>query len=321
MQTIQTIDSHTGGEPTRIVVAGGPELGDGPLTDRVARFRDENDHIRSAIIHEPRGSEVLVGGLLVPPHEQDCDFGVIFFNNTGYLGMCGHGTIGLMVTLAFQNRIPAGKCRIDTPAGVVEAEMLDDHRVRVQNVESWLYRRAVPVDIPGHGTVTGDIAWGGNWFYLSEDHGQSLSSGNSAALTAFGLRVRAALEAAEITGAGGGVIDHIELCGAPEHPDSNCRNFVLCPGGAWDRSPCGTGTSARLACLAAEQQLAAGDTWRQESILGSVFEGSWQPSEATATAAAGPVITPTIIGAAWVTGETSLLLDPSDPFRFGIPAG
>lgn len=321
MQRIHTIDSHTGGEPTRIVIEGGPDLGHGPLRDRVRRFREQHDHVRAAIINEPRGSDVLVGGLIVPPHQTDCDIGVIFFNNTGYLSMCGHGTIGLMVTLAWQNRISAGICRIDTPVGVVEAELLDHHTVRLQNVPSWRYRTGVVVDVPGHGPVTGDIAWGGNWFFLVGDHGQNLSAGNSAALTAFGLRIRAALEAAGITGANNELIDHIEMFGAPQHADSSCRNFVLCPGGAWDRSPCGTGTSARLACLAADNRLQPGETWHQESIIGSVFAGSWQPSEDTAEQAQGPVIIPSITGSAWVTAENHLLLDETDPFRYGLPTG
>ncbi|MEY3176032.1 MAG: hypothetical protein RLZZ436_3946 [Planctomycetota bacterium] len=319
MQSLRVIDSHTGGEPTRVIIENGPNPGLGTMSERLAVLRDRYDDVRSAVINEPRGSDVLVGALLCEPHTPGCDVGVIFFNNTGYLGMCGHGTIGLMVTLRHMGRVKPGLCRIDTPVGVVTAELLDDHRVSLRNVPAWRYRRAVTVDVPGHGPVTGDIAWGGNWFYLVSNHGQELSVGRWRELSDFTLQIRAALEAAGITGAGGGVIDHIELFGPPSsglHADS--RNFVMCPGGAWDRSPCGTGTSAKLACLAADGRLAAGEIWRQESLVGSVFTGCWEPVNEQVPEAEGPVISPTITGSAWITAESTLLLDDSDPFRSGI---
>lgn len=318
MRLIEVVDSHTGGEPTRVIVANGPELGDGPLSQRLAVFRSRFDDLRSAVINEPRGSDVLVGALLCEPHEPGCDVGVIFFNNAGYLGMCGHGTIGLMVTLRHLGRVRPGICRIDTPVGVVSAELLDDHRVSLRNVASWRYRRAVTVEVPGHGPVTGDIAWGGNWFYLVSSHGRQLEPQAWRELSDFTLQIRAALEAAGITGAGGGVIDHIELFGAASGAHADSRNFVMCPGGAWDRSPCGTGTSAKLACLAADGRLAAGAVWRQESLVGSVFDGSWELSAERIADADGPVILPTITGSAWITAESRLLLDDSDPFRSGI---
>lgn len=319
MQSLRVIDSHTGGEPTRVIIENGPNPGLGTMSERLAVLRDRYDDVRSAVINEPRGSDVLVGALLCEPHTPGCDVGVIFFNNAGYLGMCGHGTIGLMVTLRHMGRVKPGLCRIDTPVGVVTAELLDDHRVSLRNVPAWRYRRAVTVDVPGHGPVTGDIAWGGNWFYLVSNHGQQLSVGRWRELSDFTLQIRAALEAAGITGAGGGVIDHIELFGPPSselHADS--RNFVMCPGGAWDRSPCGTGTSAKLACLAADGRLAAGEIWRQESLVGSVFTGCWEPVNEQVPEAEGPVISPTITGSAWITAESTLLLDDSDPFRSGI---
>ncbi|MEN9556490.1 MAG: hypothetical protein RLZZ232_2776 [Planctomycetota bacterium] len=320
MQTISVVDSHTGGEPTRIIVADGPPLGTGPLAERLAHFREHFDEIRAAVINEPRGSDVLVGGLLCEPHDRSCHAGILFFNNTGYLNMCGHGTIGLLVTLRWLQKITPGVWRIDTPVGVVEATLLDDHRVSLRNVPSWRYRKAVSVDVPGHGKVTGDIAWGGNWFYLVNDHGRDLRLSDWKGLTEFTLQIRAALERAGITGAGGGEIDHIELFGPGTAGHADSRNFVLCPGGAYDRSPCGTGTSAKLACLAADGKLPAGSTWCQESIVGSVFEGSWQPASETVPEAAGPVIIPTITGTAWVTGEARLILQDSDPFRTGIHA-
>ncbi len=315
MQTIRVIDSHTGGEPTRIIVDGGPDLGSGPLRERLNIFRERFDDIRSAVINEPRGSDVLVGGLLCKPTDPTCAAGIIFFNNTGYLHMCGHGTIGLMVTLHWMKQLGPGSHRIETTVGVVTATLLDDHRVAVQNVSSYRSRKSVAVDVPGHGPVTGDISWGGNWFFLVSDHGQDLQPAKCKELTEFTLKIRAALEQNGITGEDGGEIDHIELFGPPTHADSDSRNFVLCPGGAYDRSPCGTGTSAKLACLAADGKLATGAVWRQESIVGSIFEGSWQPDENSTHKAA---IIPTITGSAWITGESSLILQASDPFRAGI---
>lgn len=320
MQTLRVIDSHTGGEPTRIIVDGGPDLGHRPLAERVQRFRDQFDHIRAAVILEPRGSDVLVGGLLCTPQDPSCSAGVIFFNNAGYLHMCGHGTIGLIVTLSWLGRLAPGTHRVETPVGVVTATLHDDHRVSVQNVPAYRYRHAVSVDVPGHGRLSGDIAWGGNWFFLTADHGQELSLQRWRELSDFALRIREALQQAGITGANGQVIDHIELFGPPQHPAADSRNFVLCPGGAYDRSPCGTGTSAKLACLAADGKLQPGQTWRQESIVGSLFDGQFQPVPAVTAggADAEPAIIPTITGSAWVTGDATLLLDPSDPFRCGI---
>lgn len=318
MQSLRVIDSHTGGEPTRVIIENGPDTGHGTMAQKLAVFRDRFDDVRSAVINEPRGSDVLVGALLCEPHSPGCDVGVIFFNNTGYLGMCGHGTIGLMVTLRHLGRVRPGLCRIDTPVGVVTAELLDDHRVSLRNVPAWRYRRDVTVNVPGHGPVTGDIAWGGNWFYLVSNHGRQLSVSGSRELCDFTLQIRAALESAGITGANGGVIDHIELFGPPSGGHADSRNFVMCPGGAWDRSPCGTGTSAKLACLAADGKLPAGVVWRQESLVGSLFTGYWEVLDDHVPDAEGPVISPTITGSAWITAESVLMLDDSDPFRTGI---
>lgn len=320
-QAIRVVDSHTGGEPTRIIVDGGPDLGSGTLTERLQTLRRDFDDIRTATILEPRGSDVLVGGLLCEPVDPTCAAGVIFFNNCDYLHMCGHGTIGLVVTLAHLGRISVGEHRIETPVGIVTAKLLDEHRVSLQNVPSWRYRKAVTVDVDGHGLISGDVAWGGNWFFLVADHGKDLALSNVDELTDFTRRIRAALERDGITGADGALIDHLELFGSPSDSSvADSRNFILCPGGAYDRSPCGTGTSAKLACLAADSKLSVGEIWRQESIVGSVFEGSYQPldSEAEFPHAEGPVIVPTVTGSAWVTAESELILDESDPFRTGI---
>lgn len=296
------------------------------MRERLENFRDHFDDIRSAVINEPRGSDVLVGGILCEPVDPACAAGIIFFNNAGYLHMCGHGTIGLVVTLSWLGKIGPGSHRIETPVGVVTATLLDAHRVSVRNVPSYRYRKSVSVNVPGYGTVAGDIAWGGNWFFLVSQHNDALRLDRWKELSDVTLRIRDALEQNGITGADGGLIDHIELFGPPAATSADSRNFVLCPGGAYDRSPCGTGTSAKLACLAADGKLAAGAVWKQESIVGSVFEGQFQLADDGALNEAGlkhdsgmgPVIIPTITGSAWITGDLSLLLDSDDPFRAGI---
>ena len=309
MKTISIIDSHTGGEPTRLVIDGGPELGAVPLSERVALLRQSHDQFRSAVVCEPRGSDVLVGALLCEPHAPDCVAGVIFFNNVGYLGMCGHGTIGLVASLAFMGRIAAGRHRIDTPVGVVEAELHADGSVTVDNVASYRSRAAVTVEVPGIGAVTGDIAYGGNWFFLVADHGLPLEVRNVEALTNYTVAVAQALADQGITGDNGAVIDHIELF-ADSRTGADSQSFVLCPGKAYDRSPCGTGTSAKLACLAADGKLAEGALWKQESVIGSVFEASYRVRDGQ--------LLPSIRGKAWVNAQAQLILDMSDPFVWGI---
>jgi 4-hydroxyproline epimerase len=307
---VRVIDSHTGGEPTRIVVEGGPDLGRGSLAERRQLFRERHDAFRTAMVSEPRGHDALVGGLLCEPPDPTLVGGVIFFDNGGYLGMCGHGTIGLVETLVHLGRIGPGRHGIATPVGVVTADRHEDGRVTVGNVASYRHSRDVRVPVPGHETVVGDVAWGGNWFFLVREHGLDISMANLPALTAYTVAVRDALRAARITGDGGADVDHVELFGPSAIADS--RSFVLCPGGAYDRSPCGTGTSAKLACLAADGTLRAGQVWRQESVTGSVFEAVYQPGD-------GASILPRITGTAHVTGEATLLLDERDPLRWGMP--
>jgi 4-hydroxyproline epimerase len=316
MQRIHIIDSHTGGEPTRLIVGGGPDLGAGSMAERLRALREHFDHVRRAVVNEPRGSDVIVGALLCAPSDPDCAAGVIFFNNVGYLGMCGHGTIGLMASLAYLGRAQPGTHRIETPVGVVEVELYSPspapyaNRVSVRNVPSYRHAQDVRVHVDGIGIVTGDVAWGGNWFFLIDDHGQTLNLSNVEALTRFAARVKDGLARAGITGADGAEIDHVELFGPCESASADSRSFVLCPGQAYDRSPCGTGTSAKLACLYADGKLAPGQRWRQESIVGSVFEGT--------VGVHGDRVIPTITGDAWVCGEGDLILDPRDPFRYGM---
>jgi 4-hydroxyproline epimerase len=308
------IDSHTGGEPTRTVVSGGPGLGDGTMAERRQRFRESHDAWRRALVNEPRGSDVIVGALVCAPQDPASLCGVIYFNNVGYIGMCGHGTIGLVATLAHLGRAKPGEHRIETPVGKVTATLHPDGAVSVANVPSYRHARRVPVDIPGHGVVHGDIAWGGNWFFLCDDHGLPLEAGRIAGLTAFASRIRDALPRQGVTGRDGAEIDHIELVGPAADPANNARNFVLCPGGAYDRSPCGTGTSAKLACLAAEGKLAPGEAWRQESVIGSVFTGRYTVPPG---APSGTVL-PVIHGRAHVTLDATLVFDPADPFAWGL---
>jgi 4-hydroxyproline epimerase len=307
---VRVVDSHTAGEPTRVVVAGGPDLGPGPLARRRAVFAERWDGFRRGVVCEPRGSDVLVGALLCAPAAPGCAAGAIFFNNVGCLGMCGHGTMGLVATLAHLGRIVPGRHRIDTPVGVVTAELAADGRVTVENVPSRRHAKDVPLTVPGHGRISGDVAWGGNWFFLTRDHGQELRRERVAALSGFARAVREALERAGVRGEGGAPVDHVELLG-PGGCGADARNFVLCPGGAYDRSPCGTGTSAELACLAADGRLAPGRRWVQEGILGTRFEASYAP---------GPdgAVVPSVTGAAFITAEALLLFDARDPFRDGL---
>jgi len=272
MQTIRVIDSHTGGEPTRLVLEGGPDLGAGPLSGRVQRFRERFDDYRCAIVNEPRGSDPLVGALLVEPHREDCQFGVIYFNNVGYLGMCGHGTIGMIASLHFAGRIRPGVVRIDTPVGAVEARLHEDDRIGVSNVASYRATKRLAVPVAGIGEVVGDVAWGGNWFFLISEHDQIVDLKHVGRLTDYASRVLAALRLE-----GHARVDHVELFAPATAGRAHSRNFVLCPGNAYDRSPCGTGTSAKLACLAADGKLAAGAPYVQESVIGGRFTASYQP--------------------------------------------
>jgi 4-hydroxyproline epimerase len=310
IKRVQVIDSHTGGEPTRLVIKGGPDLGTGPLSERLERFRTHHDAFRSAVVNEPRGSDVLVGALLCEPHDPQCDVGVIFFNNVGYLGMCGHGTIGLISTLHHMGKITAGEHWIDTPVGAVKAILHASGAVTVANVRSYRAARQVAVDVPGYGQVKGDIAWGGNWFYLVDNHQQEIALSRVESLTEFTWAIRKALVAQGIRGSDGGEIDHIELFSALENAQANSKNFVLCPGKAYDRSPCGTGTSAKLACLYEDGKLKPGDVWKQASILDTVFEGTVEIRNGE--------IYPSITGHAFVTAEATLILNPADPFVSGI---
>jgi 4-hydroxyproline epimerase len=327
MKRIPFLDSHTGGEPTRLIETPPFDLGIGSVADKLSKLKKDHDDFRTTVLNEPRGSDVLVGALLVEPADPTCQFGVIYFNNVGYLGMCGHGTIGLIASLAYLGKVKPGVIRVETPVGVVEAtlhrgsssEAYRDpthypNRVSVQNIPAYRHLTHVPVIVDGK-TIHGDVAWGGNWFFLCHDHGMDVSMQNLEALTNFSWRVRERLTANNITGANGAEIDHVELF-APAStslstkPEADSKSFVLCPGKAYDRSPCGTGTSAKLACLYGDGKLQVGQIWKQQSVVGSIFEGSVQLE--------GNKIIPTITGEAWVMAEGVILVDERDPFGKGI---
>ena len=310
LKQVRVIDSHTGGEPTRTVIDGGPDLGEGDLQQRRLRFQQDHEAFRRALVTEPRGSEAMVGALLCEPSHADCVTGVIFFNNSGCLGMCGHGTIGVVVTLAYLGRIKPGHHRIETPVGIVGATLHEDGRVTFENVPSYRWAAEVKMEVPGYGQVIGDVAWGGNWFFLTKHHPYTINRTNLDQLIDFTWAIRQALTANGIQGAGGAEIDHIELHSPGSSEGVDSRNFVLCPGKEYDRSPCGTGTSAKLACLYAEGRLAPGQVWRQESMIGSIFEGRLVEREGN--------LLPSITGSAFITAESTLILDPSDPFCWGI---
>ena len=309
-ERILVVDTHTSGEPTRVVVAGGPDLGSGTMAERREVFRSRFDSFRSAVVNEPRGSDVMVGALICEPVDPASAAGVIFFNNVGYLGMCGHGAIGLAVALGYPGRITHGVHRLETPVGPVTIMLEDAAHVSIDNVVSRRAVKGAVVDVPGLRSYVGDVAWGGNWFFLVEDHGEDLSLNNVERLTEVTRRIRRALDDAGLRGDDGGEIDHIELFGPPTAQAAHSKNFVLCPGLAYDRSPCGTGTSAKLACLAADGKLLEGEIWRQESIVGGIFEGSYRLE--------GGEVHPRIRGSAYVNAESTLFLDPADPFAMGI---
>lgn len=309
MQKINILDSHTGGEPTRLVLAGGPDLGRGSMAERKKIFKQNYDYFRSAVINEPRGSDVIVGAFLCDPVEETSAAGVIYFDNAAFLDMCGHGTIGVITSLGYLGKIKPGENRLETPAGTVTTRLHEDGRVTVHNVPAYRHAKDVTVTLPDYGEITGDIAWGGNWFYLVDNHGQDLTFENIDRLTDFTWRLRLALEEAGYTGVDGAPVEHVILY-QPGENGADSKNFVLCPGKAYDRSPCGTGTSAKVACLAADGKLAPGETWMQESIVGSRFEASYRIEEEK--------IWPSITGRAYVTAESNLLIDETDPFRYGI---
>ena len=310
-RTMRVVDSHTEGEPTRVVIDGWPQPAGDTMVLRRDDLRSRFDHLRRAVVREPRGHDAVVGALLTPPVHDGSAAGVVFFNNGTYLGMCGHGLIGVVRTLEFLGRLHAGRHQFDTPAGTVRAELADDGSVTIENVPARLHACDVTVRVDGYGAVTGDVVYGGNWFFITHASTVPVDIAHVRELTRFTQAVQDAIRAAGITGAAGADIDHIEISAPPSRADADARNYVLCSGGDYDRSPCGTGTSATMAALHARGRLAIGESWRQESITGSLFTG-WL------TRGTDGELVPHVRGTAFVTGETTLHFDPRDPFRCGF---
>lgn len=308
---MHVVDSHTGGEPTRVILDSGPDLGTGPLAERAQILATEHQSFCNSVMLEPRGQAAMVGALLVEPTDPECVTGVIYFDAGAVLGMCGHGTIGLTVTLAHLGRIGHGRHKIETPVGVVEVELTDANTVRVQNIESRRVHHAVSLDVEGLGTITGDVAYGGNWFFIVDPSPIPVLTSNLGALTDAAILIRDAANAAKIEGENGQPIDHVIFQDISPTAGVHSRNFVLCPDDTYDRSPCGTGSSARLACLAADGKLAAGDEIVQESVIGSAYRLSYQSGK-------NGGIVPSIIGQAFVMAEATLMFDKHDPFKAGI---
>ncbi len=308
---MHVIDSHTGGMPTRVILDGAPDLGSGPLADRARRLATEHESFYKSVLLEPRGQPGMVGALLVEPENPDCKAGVIYFDADAVLGMCGHGTIGLGVTLAHLGRIDIGVHRLETPAGEVTIDLKDANTVQVTNIESRRVHHAVTIDTEGFGPVTGDVAYGGNWFFIVDPSPIPVSPDNIRQLTDMTIAIREACIAQGIGGENGEPVDHVILQGSSPNAGVHSRNFVLCPDDDYDRSPCGTGSSARLACLAASGRLPAGEEITQESVIGSSYRLSYQPGQH------GGVI-PRLTGQAHIMSESRLIFAENDPFRMGI---
>ncbi len=308
---MHVIDSHTGGMPTRVILDNAPDLGTGPLAERAQRLATEHEAFYKSVLLEPRGQPGMVAALLVPPVDPDCVTGVIYFDADAVLGMCGHGTIGLGVTLAHLGRITPGTSKIETPAGVITIDLHDTNTVSVTNVESRRVRKSVTVETTQYGPVTGDVAYGGNWFFILDPSPIPVAPENIRALTDMTIAIREACIAQSVGGEGGEPVDHVIFQDSSGTPDVHSRNFVLCPDDNYDRSPCGTGSSARLACLAADGLLAPGAEIVQHSVIGSPYRLSYQPGPN------GGVI-PTLTGQAHIMADSTLVFAVNDPFKQGI---
>ncbi|MEM8945285.1 MAG: proline racemase family protein [Planctomycetota bacterium] len=306
---MRVIDSHTGGEPTRVVVAGMPDIPGDTAAEKRTNLEKQADWIRTSLTLEPRGAPWMVGAAIFQPANPDSEATVVFFNNRGYLGMCGHGLIGVVATLAYLGRISVGEHHFETPAGDVMAQLHPDDSVSLANVPSYRYREGVEFDVPNFGTVQGDIAYGGNWFFLT--HVETWQSWTTERLCEYASRILETLSTLKICGAEQAEIDHVEISGPPTDPNkAHSRNFVLCPGQQYDRSPCGTGTSAKVACLASAGELSPGEIYRQESVTGSIFNASFQMQ--------GKKLIPEIRGHANILADVKIVFEESDCRRYGL---
>jgi 4-hydroxyproline epimerase len=309
LRMMRVIDSHTAAQPTRVIVDGAPDLGTGSLAERRDRFRSHFDRFRTAVVGEPRGSDTLVGAILCKASDPSCAEGVILFDSAGYLDMSVHGMMGLAVTLDYIGRMGIGEERIETPAGAVTIGLHQNGDVTVRNVPSYRFQKDVSVTVDGT-TFVGDVAWGGSWTFLVSDFREELSVVRADRLTEVARSIRRALARNRITGSGDEEITDIALFGPAQRRDANSRNFVLRSGKTYRRSPSGTATSAKLACLHEDGKLAEGQTWRQESIIGTVFEGTVKVIDGKTY--------PTIRSQAHLIAESVLIVDERDPYCWGF---
>ena len=308
---IDVIDSHTGGEPTRVVIGGWSMPEGDSIAEMRAYIDTHQSHFRNGVIREPRGSDVHVGALLVPAIDPSCCTGLIFFTTVGTLGMCGHGTIGVVETLRHLSRIDFGHHRIETPVGIIDVDLHLDGSAILANVPARFHSEAC-VKTKDHGVVCGDVAWGGNWFFLvsSAESAPDVTFAKRDELARFTKDVRWSLRDAGVTGDDGAEIDHVEVFGPPTVKGADSKNYVLCPGLDYDRSPCGTGTSAKLATMIHHGKLNPGEPWVQESITGTIFRCFVSMDE--------DKIIPNISGRAHIMAKSTLYFDDNDPFQWGI---
>jgi proline racemase len=329
-QVLQAVDSHTAGEPTRIVTGGLPPVAGATMAEKRAALRIRHDALRRALVHEPRGHDAIVVAYLVPPCHPDAHAGVVFCNDVGYLGMCGHGAIGVATVLVGMGMVPAQEPEtrvvLDTPAGLVPCRVaVSNGRARavtITNVPSFQFRQRAIAAVPGFGKVAADIAWGGNWFAFVEaaQLGLHVDKAHLPQLLPAAIAVREALAANGVRGVHPEsgeeqLVDHVKLFDALEGPTPGARAMTLCPGTAYDRSPCGTGTSAKLAVLHSKGELGVGEWFTSESVIGTRFRAR---IAATTQVGQFAAIVPEIEGAAYVTGLQTFVLDPEDPCVHGL---
>ena len=326
--TFTCIDGHTCGNPVRLVAGGGPLLQGSSMMERRAHFLGEYDWIRTGLMFEPRGHDVMSGSILYPPTRDDCDIAILFIETSGCLPMCGHGTIGT-VTMAIENGLvkpkTPGVLRLDTPAGLVIAEYRQEgeyvEEVRITNVPSFLYAEGLTVECPDLGELKVDVAYGGNFYAIVEpqENYTDMADYSAGQLIAWSPVVRQRLnekysfEHPENPGINR--LSHMLWTGKPAHPEADARNAVFYGDKAIDRSPCGTGTSARMAQLHAKGRLKEGEAFVHESIIGSLFKGRVEKEVSVANR---PAIVPSIGGWARQTGLNTIFIDDRDPFAHGF---
>ena len=329
-QVIQAVDSHTAGEPTRIVTGGLPPLAGASMAEKRTILQRDHDGLRRALVLEPRGHDAIVLAYLLPPCTPGAHLGVVFANDAGYLGMCGHGAIGVATVAVAMGMVaavePVTEVVLDTPAGVVPCRVAvaggKVKSVTITNVPSFLFAQRVVVPVHGFGKVAADIAYGDNWFaFVEADQlGLMVEKTHLPVLMQAATAVREALVREGVRGrhperSGDEIVDHVKLFAPLAGDEPGARALTLCPGAAYDRSPCGTGTSAKLAVLHAKGELEIGAWFRSQSVLATEFRARVVRETRVGP---HPAIVPEVTGSAWITGFPTFVLDPEDPCRFGI---